>query len=291
MMNATHGPSGTLAGLIAIVGARAATYVPDTPVTVAWLAGATAGALLPDADHHSSNTSKVWGPLTSIPCYFLGKLAGGHREGTHDISRGAPVLFALVFALGLLAPAGYQMTGGPTWMGIAARIAGMGVVALITGLVFVGLAALIPGNWEGNAPTNFAFSWMAAAAVTQPYPHGLPWQITTAASVGIAVGVLTGIAGDGCTISGIPWRNRRQPKPGDQARHLDKWGRDNVHLLPYAMRIRTGSAAEVFLVRAPILLGIVVLGIYVAGPTQAAYLWRFAHDLPGHEHLLALVGR
>ncbi len=246
MMSATHGPSGTLSGLLVLLAGKAATVTPDTPIAIAFVAGATAGALLPDADHHSSSPARVWGPVTSIPCGWLGKAAGGHRAATHDISKGAPILFALVFGLGLLAP---LLTLGPPWMDTTARMAGMAVVALIAGLVFVGIADLIPGRWQKEAPLNFAASWLVAAMVTQPYPTGLPWQVIVAAVAGIALGVLTGIAGDACTLSGVPWRGRK--------------GRDSVHLLPEGWRIRTGSTAEVHLVRYPIIVGIGLSCVYL----------------------------
>lgn len=287
-MTATHGPSGTLAGLLGLAALRVAavllslTIAPDTPAALAWIAGCTAGALLPDTDHHSSSPAKLWGPLTSVPCRWIGWAAGGHREGTHDISRGAPLLFAGVFALGLTAPAAYHLTGGPHALDVATRAASMAVVALTAGLTFLGVAALLsvraavellfgrrtarrlPAQWHTEAPLNFAASWLVAAEVSKPYPAGLPWPVIAALTGGIACGVVVGIAGDGCTVSGIPWRNRRDPKPGERARRKDQWGRDNVHLLPYGWRIRTDSPAETRYVRTPILVAIVALAVVLA---------------------------
>ena len=260
MMNSTHGPSGSLAGLIVVTGTQTAGWTPDTPVSLAFVAAATAGALLPDLDHHSSSPARVWGPITSIPCGWLGRAAGGHREGTHDISRGAPLLFALVFGAALITP---LITVGPHWADVATQLAGMTAVALITGLVLVALAELLPGRWQTEPVLNFAASWLVATAVHHAHPGVLPWPVIAAATAGIALGVLTGIAGDGCTISGIPWRRRRPVPAGAPARQVDRWGRDNVHLLPAGWRIRTGSAVEVRLVRVPILVGIVLASVHL----------------------------
>ncbi|MDP9829393.1 hypothetical protein J2S57_005142 [Kineosporia succinea] len=51
---------------------------PADPALAIWhVAGATAGGMLPDADHHASSTAKVWGPLTSIPARWFGRMVGG----------------------------------------------------------------------------------------------------------------------------------------------------------------------------------------------------------------------
>lgn len=262
MMNSTHGPSGTLVGLLVLTASQTAGLTPDTPTSIAWLAGTTAGALLPDLDHHSSSPARAWGPITSIPSAWLGRAAGGHRAGTHDISRGAPILFALVFGAALITP---LITAGPPWLDTITQLAGMTGVALIAGLVFVALADLLPGKWQHESPANFAASWLVAAAVHHQHPGVLPWPVIAAATAGIAVGVLTGIAGDGCTISGIPWRRRSAVPVGAPARKLDSWGRDNVHLLPAGWRVRTGSLEETWFVRRPIIVGVVVLGVLAVG--------------------------
>lgn len=244
MMNETHAPSGTLAGLLALTAARLVTVVPDTPITLGWLAGCTAGALLPDTDHPSSTPSRIWGPLTSKPAGWLGRAAGGHRAATHDVSKGAPALFGLAFTAGLVAPGAYELAGQPHGLGIASRVASMTVVALLAGLTLSGLHRHI-GRWAKSGPGNFAASWAIGWAITTMYPTGLPWTVALAIGVGVTLGVLAGIAGDGCTLSGIPWRGR------------------TLHLLPRSWRVRTNSAAEVRYVRAPILVGCAVLALPV----------------------------
>jgi hypothetical protein len=73
------------------------------------------------------------------------------------------------------------------------------------------------------------------------YPTGLPRSVVLGAAAGIALGVVVGIAGDACTVSGVPWRGR------------------DVHLLPGPLRCHTDRWTEVVFFRAPILAGVVVL--------------------------------
>lgn len=236
MMNKTHAPSGSLAGLLVLCAVNLAAAIPATPVDVALIAGTTAGALLPDADHHSSSTARMWGPVTRIPCYYLGRAAGGHREGTHDISKGAPLAFGGIFALGLAAPSATGFAWCPPWLCTLSAAASTTAVALIVGLVVVALAPWLPGR-RIDWPTNLVISWFGALVIASL--GGLSLVVIAAAVGGVALGVLTGIAGDACTISGVPWRGR------------------DVHLLREGRRIRTGSAAETTWVRTPILVGIV----------------------------------
>ena len=52
------------------------------------LAGAivcAGAALLPDADHHSATIARSLPPVTSIFARIIGKVAGGHRNGTHSV--------------------------------------------------------------------------------------------------------------------------------------------------------------------------------------------------------------
>jgi membrane-bound metal-dependent hydrolase YbcI (DUF457 family) len=220
MMAATHGPSGALGGLAGVHLAQLAVPVNAVMAGV-WIVGCTAGAMLPDADHPSSTTARLWGPLTSVPCRLLGRLAGGHRAGTHDVSRGAPLLFAAVAALGLLIPQARLVT-----------------VALLVGLALAGIRPLVPGR-----PGRFvvAANPVVSVAASVTPPGGWPAVTIAVAAAGIATGVVIGIAGDACTISGVPWR-----------------GRDR-HLLPRCLRIRTDAVAERVLVRPLVFAGVVAL--------------------------------
>lgn len=260
-MGSTHGPSGTLVGLGGIVAAQQ--LLPVAPVVaVFWTAGATAGALLPDADHHASSTSKLWGPATQVPARWLGRLAGGHRAGTHDVSKGAPIFFAVAFTVGLLGPASATRTGSP-WALAAGRVGGMLVVALLTGLLLLGVAPVLdwlldlaeqltatrlPALARGivDWPSNLVLSWFVAFTLDSVAPGGLPLAGVAAAAAGVAVGALVAIGQDGCTASGIPFRGR------------------TIHLLPEGWRVTTNKAFERLFIRPVVLAGVAALALLLA---------------------------
>lgn len=233
MLNSTHGPAGALAG----VGTLRLTPLLDQPVLAGlWVGAWAAGALLPDSDHPSSSTARMWGPLTSIPCRFIGRAAGGHREGTHDVSKGAPIWFALVAAVG--------WTAGIWWP--YARVA---TVAVVLGLAFLALAAWLPGRWEKRPLANLAASWGGAMALCRA--DLVDGRTAALLAVALAGGVLVGGIGmDACTISGVPWRKR------------------DVHLLPEGLRFTTGKWPEALL-RFSLWLGVPALAAWVYGVSVA----------------------
>lgn len=72
-----------------------------TPVGVLVGAFVCAGAaLLPDADHHNATIAHSLPPLSNIVCSSVGKVAGGHRHGTHSLI-GIIVFVALAWIAGL----------------------------------------------------------------------------------------------------------------------------------------------------------------------------------------------
>src|SRR3712207_9584493 len=78
------GHSHALSGL-----AAGAATLPWAPVggavgQVAWIAAVGGMAMLPDLDHSGSTVSDMWGPLPDVPSGAVGRLAQGHRWGTHD---------------------------------------------------------------------------------------------------------------------------------------------------------------------------------------------------------------
>lgn len=221
-MAATHGPSGTLVGLAGVWAAGLIAPVELVTAAVA-VVGCTAGAMLPDTDHPSSTSARLWGPLTRIPCRILNKAAGGHRAATHDVSRGAPLAFAVFIAAGMLVP--------------HLRVV---VVALLVGLAIAGVAPMLPGRRieiARNPAANLVVSLVVAFAATPD--GGWPLAVVAVAGAAVAAGVVAGIAGDACTWHGVPWR-----------------GRDR-HVLPRRLRFRTGTAPEVWLVRPVVYAGVV----------------------------------
>jgi membrane-bound metal-dependent hydrolase YbcI (DUF457 family) len=157
---------------------------------VAWVAAAGGFAMLPDLDHSGSTVSDMWGPVTDVPSGAIGRLAGGHRWGTHDALL-APVAFGAV----ALAAANLF------WSSLV-------VMALAIGLALRALHFVIPGRAEntvvGNLVLSFGGAWLLLAHTSQP--TWLPWAV--------ALGVLTHVAGDLITKQGVPlpllWLLRRK---------------------------------------------------------------------------------
>jgi membrane-bound metal-dependent hydrolase YbcI (DUF457 family) len=174
------GHSHALSGLAA--GAATLPWAPvEGPVAqVAWIAAAGGFAMLPDLDHSGSTVSDMWGPVTDVPSGAIGRLAQGHRWGTHDAVL-APVAFG---ALALAAANAF-------WSSLL-------LMALAIGLALRALHFVIPGRAENTVVGNLVLSWAGAWLLLEhmPQPAWLPWAV--------ALGVLTHIAGDAITTQGVP---------------------------------------------------------------------------------------
>ncbi len=176
MLGHSHALSGLAAGAATLPWAP----VDGVVAQVAWVAAAGGFAMLPDLDHSGSTVSDMWGPVTDVPSGAVGRLAGGHRWGTHDALL-APVAFGAV----ALAAANLY------WSSLV-------VMALAIGLALRALHFVIPGRAEntvvGNLALSFGGAWLLLSNTAQP--TWLPWAV--------ALGVLTHIAGDLITRQGVP---------------------------------------------------------------------------------------
>ncbi|RFU19069.1 metal-dependent hydrolase [Geodermatophilus marinus] len=174
------GHSHALSGLAA--GAATLPWAPvQGPVAqAAWVAAAGGMAMLPDLDHSGSTVSDMWGPVTDVPSGAIGRLAQGHRWGTHDALL-APLAFG---AFALAAADAY-------WSSLL-------LLALAIGLALRALHFVIPGRAENTVVGNLVLSWGGAWLLLDhmPPPAWLPWAV--------ALGVLTHIAGDAITTQGVP---------------------------------------------------------------------------------------
>ncbi|MGY1821107.1 metal-dependent hydrolase [Geodermatophilus sp. SYSU D00079] len=183
------GHSHALSGLAA--GAATLPWAPvEGPIAqVAWIAAVGGMSMLPDLDHSGSTVSDMWGPVTDVPSGAVGRLAQGHRWGTHDAVL-APVAFG---ALALAAANAF-------WSSLL-------LMALAIGLALRALHFVIPGRAENTVVGNLVLSWAGAWLLLEhmPAPAWLPWAV--------ALGVLTHIAGDAITTQGVPvplvWLVRR----------------------------------------------------------------------------------
>ena len=185
MLGHSHALSGLAAGAATLPWAP----VGGTVGQVAWIAAVGGMAMLPDLDHSGSTVSDMWGPLTDVPSGAVGRLAQGHRWGTHDA-----VLAPLAFGALALAAA------NASWSSLL-------LMALAIGLALRALHFVIPGRAENTVVGNLVLSWVGAWLLLahSPSPAWLPWAV--------ALGVLTHIAGDALTTQGVPvpvlWLLRR----------------------------------------------------------------------------------
>ncbi|MGY1811946.1 metal-dependent hydrolase [Blastococcus sp. SYSU D00820] len=174
------GHSHALSGLA--VGAATLPWAPvdGTVAQVAWVAAVGGFAMLPDLDHSGSTVSDMWGPITDVPSGAIGRLAQGHRWGTHDA-----VLAPLAFGALALAAA------NAFWSSLL-------LMALAIGLALRALHFVIPGRAENTVVGNLALSWAGAWFLLDhtPPPTWMPYAV--------AAGVLTHIAGDLITRQGVP---------------------------------------------------------------------------------------
>jgi hypothetical protein len=174
------GHSHALSGLAA--GAATLPWAPvhGTVAQVAWVAAAGGFAMLPDLDQPGSTIARMWGPISDVPSGLVGRIARGHRWGTHDVLL-APAVFGV---LATLAARSY-------WSSLL-------LLAVAIGLALHALNFVIPGRVENTVVGNLILSWGGAWLLLAhtPSPLWLPWAV--------GVGVIAHIAGDALTREGIP---------------------------------------------------------------------------------------
>ncbi|MGX1748200.1 metal-dependent hydrolase [Glutamicibacter protophormiae] len=148
------------------------------------LAGAivcAGAALLPDADHHGATIARSLPPISSIFTRIIGKVSGGHRNGTHSI-------LGMAFFI-LLA-----------WLanGWAVQTAALGTVYPAAALFAVLLISFAVKSVKFMPP---ALCWVIALAagafVGMNAPTENQWFL-----VAVAVGVVVHVLGDMLTIGG-----------------------------------------------------------------------------------------
>lgn len=177
MLGHSHAMSGAAVG---------AALLPVAPVTgttqqVAWVAAWAGFAMLPDLDQRGATIGRLWGPITALVSTGIGKLARGHRNGTHDALL-APLAFGGLAALSTLHP----------W-------ASMALLAFAIGIAAKALHFMVPGSAENTWVGNLALSWAAAWWLTDTGNATFTWL-----PIAVAGGVLVHIAGDALTVGGCP---------------------------------------------------------------------------------------
>lgn len=231
MLGRNHVATGALAGLVTLPLAPA-----QSPAgAAAWVLGWAGTALLPDLDSHGSSAARMWGPLTQLLAAVIGRVAGGHRWGTHDLVL-APALFGAVAGLLSLARAGQVV-----------------VLAVLLGLALRGMAITGGDARLRGAAVNLALScagawWLSGSVARGELLAMVPWVV--------AGGVVVHVLGDALTLSGVPVPVL--------------WLADRRHTWSLGL-FRTGGQLELLLVTPVLSIACLVL-IYVRTDIQGLVL-------------------
>ncbi|WP_427016284.1 metal-dependent hydrolase [Pseudarthrobacter sp. P1] len=148
-----------------------------TPMGVITGALVTAGAaLLPDADHHNATIAHSLPPLSNALCSGIGKVAGGHRHGTHSII-GMAAFAAVAWLAGL-----WTMEVA----GFGTVFPGAGLLSVLLVSFAVKVLAFIPDSMQ-KCPWAYGLATGLFIMFFAPQMQG--W-FPVAMTVGVAVHIL-----------------------------------------------------------------------------------------------------
>jgi membrane-bound metal-dependent hydrolase YbcI (DUF457 family) len=187
MMGPTHALSGGVVFLaVAAPMSHYAHHLTPATAVVGTVVAAGAG-ILPDFDHRQATPARAFGPLSAALAWTIGKLAGGHRHGTHSII-GTGVFVALA-AAATLNPWALAAT---LWlcMGLAVRALWKHPPNRPNGkLDYRDVAGLIHAAIAAYIAYQLVHSGLDMSVV--------PWAV--------AVGYLVHLIGDSMTEMGVNW--------------------------------------------------------------------------------------
>ncbi len=187
MMGGNHAACGAAAWVaVTSTGTHAFGWYPLEPAGVMIGALVTAGAaLICDSDHRRSSIAYALPPVTNVLAFLIGKISGGHRNGTHSIV--GVVAFILLAALA----ASWQ----PVILGQQVSL-GAGLLCMF--LVAIALKTL--GVFHRRSVlANWFFGLAGAAVVCFFAPVQGPWL-----PLAMGIGVTAHILGDLTTVGGVP---------------------------------------------------------------------------------------
>lgn len=178
-MGCNHATTGALVGLATLPLAP----VDDAVGTAVWVLGWAGTALLSDLDSSGSSAARMWGVPTQLLGGAIGRVAGGHRRGTHDL---------------VLAPA---LAGGAAWLVSWSSIGQVVVLALLLGLMLRAMAITGGPVRLRGALVNAGLSWAGAwwlvdQSASAQVSAMVPWMV--------AGGIVVHVLGDAMTRSGVP---------------------------------------------------------------------------------------
>lgn len=180
MLGRTHALSGAVAvlALTPVLRAHGVT-VDDWAVPVAAVTAAGA-AILPDVDHAHATPARSLGPISAGLAWCVGRLSGGHRNGTHSF-------------VGLAA-----FTGLSAWL---THVGGLPLGLFLSFLFAIAAAALRVNMVRATVGHTLLCLVMGAmlvrGAVLDSFPvEVVPWAVAT--------GVTVHLLGDMATVQGCP---------------------------------------------------------------------------------------
>lgn len=192
-------------------------WYPVSPLGIVTGALVCAGAALaPDADHPDATIAHSLPPVSEWVCDAVGRLAGGHRNGTHSVL-GVAVLMGIAWAAG-------QVTVATDALGDLA--VGAGTLSLL--LVAFAARALRLARRRLDA---WALAIGLAGFITVAAPTEWDWL-----PVAVGLGAAVHIAGDMLTDGGVPLLWPWEPRPPRWWREApvlnDVWSRGGNFALP-----------------------------------------------------------
>lgn len=156
-----------------------------SPIGIVTGALVTAGAaMLPDADHHNATIAHSLPPLSNVMCAGIGKLAGGHRHGTHSIVG----IAAFVFVAWLAGLWAYDLTGFGT------IYPGAGILSVLLVAFAAKALKIIPDSMRKSP---WVVGLAIGAFITFFAPQEQGWF-----PVAMGLGVIVHILGDMMTTEG-----------------------------------------------------------------------------------------
>ena len=173
---------------------------------------AAGAALLCDIDTPTSRLAQTLGPITRLAAHVIGRVFGGHRQGTHSLAFCAAV--TATSALALAQPEVIHI-------GTHDTVTAGQLVALIIGFFATSLAVAVLLPLRGSRAALISAVLVAVGASDRPSPGLVVAAVT--------VGCVSHLLGDGLTPKGVrpmwPFSDRCVSLPlikrtGDAREHL-----------------------------------------------------------------------
>lgn len=158
-------------------------------------------ALLPDADHRGATLARSLPPLSTLFAAVVGRVSGGHRQGTHSVL-GILAAALLGYVLGLLSLEIELATG--QGQSTTLHLGAGALTLLLAALAFKALQFLPDG--ARRAPWIVAAPFAVFSLLV--FPPGAHWLALL-----VGLGCLVHVLGDFLTTEGVNWLWPARAKP------------------------------------------------------------------------------